>query len=90
MYVCAGPLADVTMSVDRITRKMKGFATMTFVMPEHAVQAYSKLDGTVFHGRMLHLLPAKTKPSPDGNLLIPYCNLFINSYYLHGLLKSED
>lgn len=54
------------MPVDRETRRMKGFATVTFVMPEQAVAAYSKLDGTVFHGRMLHLLPAKTRHSPEG------------------------
>lgn len=28
-------------------------------MPEHAVQAYSELNGTFFQGRMFHLLPAK-------------------------------
>lgn len=61
-----GPLADLTLPVDRETRKMKGFATVTYVMPEHAVAAYAKLDGTVFHGRMLHLLPAKTKQAPEG------------------------
>lgn len=62
----SGPLAEVHMPVDRETRRMKGFATVTFVMPEQAVAAYSKLDGTVFHGRMLHLLPAKTRHSPEG------------------------
>lgn len=37
-------------------------------MPEHAVKAYSELDGTVFHGRMMHLLPGKTKVNiEDGN-----------------------
>lgn len=33
-------------------------------MPEHAVQAYSKLDGSILQGRMLHLLPAKAKENP--------------------------
>lgn len=32
-------------------------------MPEHAVQAYSELNGTFFHGRMFHLLPAKVDES---------------------------
>ncbi|XP_046681092.1 LOW QUALITY PROTEIN: probable RNA-binding protein 19 [Homalodisca vitripennis] len=64
-FATFGPLADVTMPVDRESRKMKGFATVTYVMPEHAVAAYTKLDGSVFHGRMLHLLPAKTKASAD-------------------------
>ncbi|XP_068085646.1 probable RNA-binding protein 19 isoform X1 [Anabrus simplex] len=56
-----GPLAEVNMPVDRMTRKPKGFALVTFVMPEHAVIAHSQLDGTVFHGRMLHVLPGKAK-----------------------------
>lgn len=35
-------------------------------MPEHAVAAYCKLDGSVFHGRMLHLLPGKAKEENEG------------------------
>ncbi|CAK1580385.1 unnamed protein product [Parnassius mnemosyne] len=56
-----GPLAEVNMPIDPILRQPKGFATITFVMPEHAVKAYSELDGTSFCGRMLHLLPARTE-----------------------------
>ncbi|XP_038209851.1 probable RNA-binding protein 19 [Zerene cesonia] len=56
-----GPLAEVNMPIDPILRQPKGFATVTFVMPEHAVKAYTTLDGTAFCGRMLHLLPAKTE-----------------------------
>lgn len=29
-------------------------------MPEHAITAFNDLNGTSFHGRMLHLLPGKT------------------------------
>jgi len=37
-------------------------------MPEHAVKAYTELDGTIFHGRMMHLLPGKAKINlEDGN-----------------------
>jgi multiple RNA-binding domain-containing protein 1 len=32
-------------------------------MPEHAVQAYTELNGTMFQGRMFHILPAKTSES---------------------------
>jgi multiple RNA-binding domain-containing protein 1 len=42
---------------------MKGYACITFMVPENAVKAYSELDGKVFQGRMLHLLPGKTKKS---------------------------
>ena len=34
---------------------------MTYVIPEHAVRAYTALDGTAFQGRMLHLLAGKSK-----------------------------
>lgn len=61
-----GPLTDVTVPVDKITRRVKGFGTVTFLLPENAVSAYTNLDGTVLHGRMLHLLPAKTKETPQG------------------------
>lgn len=30
-------------------------------MPEHAAKAYSELDGKSFNGRLLHLLPGKSK-----------------------------
>ncbi|XP_063705802.1 probable RNA-binding protein 19 [Culicoides brevitarsis] len=54
-----GPIADINVPIDATTRKIKGFGTVTFVMPEHAVKAYSKLNGSMFHGRMFHLLPGK-------------------------------
>ncbi|XP_076290361.1 putative RNA-binding protein 19 [Lasioglossum baleicum] len=59
-----GPLAEVDLPVDRVTRKPKGFGTVTFLMAEHAVKAYSELDGSVLGGRMLHLLPGKAKADP--------------------------
>ncbi|XP_012282363.1 probable RNA-binding protein 19 isoform X2 [Orussus abietinus] len=56
-----GPLAEVNLPVDKVTRKLKAFGTVTFLMPEHAVKAYTELDGSIFHGRMLHILPGKAK-----------------------------
>lgn len=58
-----GPLTEVNLPVDRTTRKPKGFGTVTFLMTEHAVRAYSELDGSILNGRMLHLLPGKAKAS---------------------------
>lgn len=54
-----GPIAEIHLPVDSSSRKIKGFGTVTFVMPEHAVVAFSELDGHIFQGRMLHLLPGK-------------------------------
>lgn len=60
-----GPVTDCSLPIDPITRKIKGFGTVTFVMPENAVQAFTELDGTVFHGRLLHLLPGKSKDDDE-------------------------
>lgn len=60
---CLGPLSEVNLPIDKITRKPKGFGTVTFMMPEHAAKAYSELDGSILDGRMLHLLPGKAQPS---------------------------
>ncbi|XP_073956712.1 probable RNA-binding protein 19 [Choristoneura fumiferana] len=62
-----GPLAEVNLPIDKVLRQSKGFATVTFMMPEHAVKAYTELDGTAFCGRMLHLLPAKTEKVDDSD-----------------------
>lgn len=60
-----GPLAEIHLPIDKYSRKIKGFAFVTFVLPEHAVKAYGQLDGTVFQGRMLHLIAAKAKLSAE-------------------------
>ena len=36
------------MSIELHPRKIKGFAFVTFVMPQNAVEAFAKLDGTSF------------------------------------------
>jgi len=62
-----GPLTEVNLPIDRITRRIKGFAFITYMMPEHAVQAFTDLDGTAFHGRLLHLIPGKAKDESGGD-----------------------
>lgn len=54
-----GPIVEINLPVDKLTRQIKGFGTVTFMMPEHAVKAFNALDGNDFHGRLLHLLPGK-------------------------------
>lgn len=44
----AGPIAEFELPVDTMTKKVKGFAHITFMIPEHAVKAFSELDGTSF------------------------------------------
>jgi len=56
-----GPVTEVHLPLDRLTRKIKGFGFVSFLLPEHATKAFNELDGTIFQGRMLHLLPSKSK-----------------------------
>lgn len=63
--MCKGPLSEVIVPIDKITRKIKGYGIVTYVIPEHAIKAFNELDGTIFHGRMLHLLPGKSKESDE-------------------------
>ncbi|XP_032220437.2 probable RNA-binding protein 19 isoform X2 [Nematostella vectensis] len=56
-----GPLSEVNLPLDKHTNKTIGIGFVTFLMPEHAVKAFNELDGTVFQGRLLHILPAKAK-----------------------------
>ncbi|KAL5276299.1 RBM19 family protein [Megaselia abdita] len=60
-----GPVAEVNLPVDSVTRQIKGFGTVTFVMPEHGVQAFNELDGSIFQGRLLHLIPAKGRNTEE-------------------------
>ncbi|NXV45520.1 RBM19 protein, partial [Uria aalge] len=56
-----GPLSEIHFPIDRLTKKSKGFAFITYMIPEHAVKAYAEMDGHVFQGRMMHLLPSTIK-----------------------------
>ncbi|KAH9524247.1 putative RNA-binding protein 19 [Bulinus truncatus] len=54
-----GPIAEIVLPVDSLTKKVKGFAHVVFVFPEHALKAYTELDYTSLHGRLLHILPGR-------------------------------
>jgi len=54
-----GPIAEVHLPIDSVSKKSKGLAYILFMMPAHAVAAQTKLDGTIFQGRLMHVLPAK-------------------------------
>lgn len=54
-----GQMSEIHIPIDRETRRSKGFAYVLFMNPSDAVRAFSVLDGTVFQGRLLHILPAK-------------------------------
>ncbi|XP_030593757.1 putative RNA-binding protein 19 [Archocentrus centrarchus] len=56
-----GPLSEVLFPIDSLTKRPKGFAFVTYMIPENAVTALAQLDGHIFQGRMLHLLPSTVK-----------------------------
>ncbi|KAI8612512.1 hypothetical protein BC830DRAFT_1136316 [Chytriomyces sp. MP71] len=57
-----GPLSEVHMSIDKETKKPRGYAFILYLLPEHAVKAYTTLDSCIFQGRILEILPGKDKP----------------------------
>uniref|UniRef100_A0A4W6GAC2 Probable RNA-binding protein 19 n=1 Tax=Lates calcarifer TaxID=8187 RepID=A0A4W6GAC2_LATCA len=56
-----GPISEVLFPIDNLTKRPKGFAFVTYMIPENAVTALAQLDGHIFQGRMLHLLPSTVK-----------------------------
>ncbi|KAJ3101203.1 putative RNA-binding protein 19 [Physocladia obscura] len=69
-----GPLSEVHMSIDKETKKPRGYAFILFMLPEHAVKAYTTLDNQIFQGRILEILPGKEKtvaPEEDLTKLTP-------------------
>ncbi|XP_043353746.1 probable RNA-binding protein 19 isoform X3 [Dermochelys coriacea] len=63
-----GPLSEIHFPIDSLTKKPKGFAFITYMIPEHAVKAFAEVDGQVFQGRMLHVLPSTIKKEEGENL----------------------
>ncbi|XP_070690343.1 probable RNA-binding protein 19 isoform X2 [Pempheris klunzingeri] len=61
LFAKHGPLSEVLFPIDSLTKKPKGFAFITYMIPENAVTALAQLDGHIFQGRMLHLLPSTVK-----------------------------
>ncbi|CAL1290328.1 unnamed protein product [Larinioides sclopetarius] len=62
-----GPLTEVYVPIDFLTKKAQGYAFVSYVFAEHAVKAFAELDGTVFQGRLLHLIPAQPKKEYEIN-----------------------
>lgn len=47
-YFFSGPLSEVHFPIDSLTKKTKGFAFITYMIPENAVTALAQLDGHIF------------------------------------------
>ncbi|THY94654.1 hypothetical protein D6C92_04773 [Aureobasidium pullulans] len=56
-----GNLEEVHVPIDPKTGSTKGFAYLHFATGDSALQALRDMDGKVFQGRLLHILPAAAK-----------------------------
>ncbi|CAO3674246.1 unnamed protein product [Rhizopus stolonifer] len=62
LFETYGTLSEVHMPIAKDTKKSKGYAYISFLLPEHALKAYEALDMKTFQGRLLHVLPGEEKP----------------------------
>ncbi|XP_075069988.1 putative RNA-binding protein 19 [Mixophyes fleayi] len=63
-----GHVSEIHFPIDKLTKKPKGFAFVTFLITEHAVKAYAEVDGQIFQGRILHVLPSTVKKEEEGEV----------------------
>ncbi|KAH7086360.1 hypothetical protein FB567DRAFT_444807 [Paraphoma chrysanthemicola] len=56
-----GRLEEVHVPLKKSDGKGKGYAFVQFKEPEQAVEAYDNTDGTIFQGRLLHIISAKVR-----------------------------
>lgn len=55
---------QVHVPIDPVSGSGKGFAYVQYNDPDSAVRARELLDGTIFQGRLMHILPAASKREP--------------------------
>ena len=61
LFTTYGNLVEVHLPIDKNSNKSTGFAFVTFMLPEHAMKAWQDLDGKIFQGRILHIIPGREK-----------------------------
>jgi len=59
-----GPLSEVHIPIEKDSKRSRGYAFVLFMLPEHALKAFTSLDGQVFQGRIIEIIAAKEKPKP--------------------------
>lgn len=62
-----GVLDEVHLVVDSFSKRPRGTAYISFTIPENAAKAMAELDGTVFCGRLIHILPGRAKVASTWN-----------------------
>lgn len=68
----SGQVSQVHLVLDKQTKRSKGFAFVQFSSPESAKRALEELDHSIFQGRLLHVLEANQKISPDKERINPH------------------
>ncbi|KAJ3314169.1 hypothetical protein HDV04_000941 [Boothiomyces sp. JEL0838] len=63
-----GPIAEIHLPIDKITKESKGYAFIMYVLPENAFAAFTKLDKSIFQGRILEIVAAREKPKTEEDL----------------------
>ncbi|XP_060724141.1 probable RNA-binding protein 19 [Tachysurus vachellii] len=61
LFTKHGHLSELHFPIDSLSKKPKGFAFITYMIPENAVTALAQLDGHIFQGRILHIIPSRVK-----------------------------
>eukprot|EP01059_Diplonema_ambulator_P013395 TRINITY_DN23921_c0_g1_i1.p1 TRINITY_DN23921_c0_g1~~TRINITY_DN23921_c0_g1_i1.p1 ORF type:complete len:805 (+),score=309.84 TRINITY_DN23921_c0_g1_i1:28-2415(+) len=57
-----GTVAESHVPLTKDSKQSKGVAFIQFAIPEHAVEAYHSLKGTIFQGRLLNVKSGKPNP----------------------------
>jgi multiple RNA-binding domain-containing protein 1 len=65
LFTPHGEVVEVHVPVDKLTGAKKGFAFVLFALPSAALVAQTALDNTIFQGRLLHVLSARSKAEWD-------------------------
>ncbi|KAK4688469.1 multiple RNA-binding domain-containing protein 1, partial [Tremellales sp. Uapishka_1] len=60
-----GPVEDVHLPLSHTTSEPLGTAFILYTDPAHALEAYRKLDRTIYQGRLLHVLPGRARPGQE-------------------------
>ncbi|GAB1610387.1 probable RNA-binding protein 19 [Argonauta hians] len=81
-----GALTEVYLPQDPHTNKLRGFAFVTFLIPETAVKVLAEMDGTSFQGRLLHILPSRIKKDRENK----EDSLANSSYKTKNLQKKKS
>lgn len=55
LFEAFGPVSELHMPIDPSTKRSKAIAFVSFLVPEHAVNAYAALDGDTFQGRLVRV-----------------------------------